>query len=48
MILQVIAIYFLLPVPSLNMYAYIYAITATAILTTLLHSIVLIRALRKF
>lgn len=47
MIIQVIAIYFLLPIPSLNMYAYIYAITATAIFTTILHSIVLIKALKK-
>lgn len=47
MVIQVIAIYFLLPIPSLNMYAYIYAITATAIFTTFLHSIVLIRALKK-
>lgn len=47
MVIQVVAIYFLLPVPSLNMYAYIYAITVTAIFTTILHSIVLIRALRK-
>ncbi len=47
MVIQVITIYFLLPIPSLNMYAYIYAITATAILTTILHSIVLIKALKK-
>lgn len=47
MVIQVIAIYFLLPVPSLNIYAYIYAVTATAIFTTILHSIVLIRALKK-
>lgn len=47
MIIQVIAIYFLLPIPSLNMYAYIYAITATAIITTILHSIVLIKTLKK-
>lgn len=47
MIIQVIAIYFLLPIPSLNMYAYIYAITATSIFTTILHSIVLINALKK-
>lgn len=47
MVIQVIAIYFLLPIPSLNMYAYIYAITATAIFTTILHSIVLIKALKK-
>ena len=47
MVIQIISIYFLLPIPSLNMYAYIYSITATAILTTILHSIVLIRALKK-
>lgn len=47
MVIQVIAIYFLLPIPSLNMYAYIYAITDTAIFTTILHSIVLIKALKK-
>lgn len=47
MVIQVIAIYFLLPIPSLNMYAYIYAITATSIFTTILHSIVLIKALKK-
>ena len=47
MIIQVIAIYFLLPIPSLNMYAYIYSITATSILTTILHTIVLIKSLRK-
>jgi len=47
MVIQVIAIYFLLPIPSLNMYAYIYAITATSIFTTLLHSVVLIKALKK-
>lgn len=48
MVIQVIAIYFLLPIPSLNMYAYIYAITATSIFTTILHSIALIRALKKY
>ena len=47
MIIQVIAIYFLLPIPSLNMYAYIYSITATSMFTTILHSIVLIKALKK-
>lgn len=48
MIIQVIAIYFLLPIPSLNMYAYIYAITITAIFTTLLHTITLLKALKKY
>ena len=47
MIIQVIAIYFLLPIPSLNIYAYIYSITATSMFTTILHSIVLIKALKK-
>ena len=48
MIIQVIAIYFLLPIPSLNMYAYIYAITITAIFTTLLHTITLLKSLKKY
>ncbi len=47
MVIQVIALYFLLPLPHLNIYAYIYTITATAILTTILHSIVLIKALKE-
>ena len=47
MVIQVVAIYFLLPIPSLNMYAYIYSITATSMFTTILHSIVLIKALKK-
>ena len=47
MIIQVILIYFLLPIPNLNMYAYIYSITATSMFTTILHSIVLIKSLRK-
>lgn len=47
MVIQVIALYFLLPLPNLHIYAYIYTITATAILTTILHSIVLIKALKE-
>ena len=43
MVIQVIALYFLLPLPHLHMYAYIYTVTATAILTTILHTIVLIK-----
>lgn len=48
MVIQVIAIYLLLPIPSINMYAYIYSITATSIFTTILHSIVLIKVLKKY
>lgn len=47
MVIQVIAIYFLLPIPDLNMYAYIYAVTTTSIFTTILHSIVLVKALKN-
>lgn len=47
MVIQVIALYFLLPLPHLHMYAYIYTVTATAILTTILHTIVLIKALKE-
>lgn len=47
MVIQVIALYFLLPLPNLHIYAYIYTVTATAILTTILHTIVLIKALRE-
>lgn len=47
MIIQFIALYYLLPMPNLNIYAYIYTVTFTSILTTLMHSIVLIRALKK-
>lgn len=47
MVIQVIALYVLLPLPNLHIYAYIYTVTATAILTTILHTIVLIKALRE-
>lgn len=47
MVIQVIALYFLLPLPHLHMYAYIYTVTATAILTTILHTIALIKTLKK-
>ena len=47
MVLQVILIYLLIPIPSLNMYAYIYSITATSIFTTILHTIVLVSSLKK-
>lgn len=47
MVIQVIALYFLLPIPSLNIYAYVYVVTATSIFTTICHSVVLIKALKK-
>ena len=47
MVIQVIALYFLLPLPHLHIYAYIYTVTATSILTTILHSIVLVKALKE-
>ena len=45
---QLIAIYFLLPIPDLNIYGYIYALNITSCLTFLAHFIVLIKAKRKF
>lgn len=47
MAIQLICLYFLLPIPSLNIYAYIYVVTGAAIFTTLLHSISLIHALKN-
>ncbi len=47
MVIQLICLYFLLPIPSLNIYAYIYVVTGAAMFTTLLHSISLIHALRN-
>lgn len=47
MVIQFILIYLLLPIPNLNIYAYIYAVTVTSIFTTICHSVVLIRALKK-
>jgi len=48
MCIQLIAIYFLLPIPSLNIYGYIYALNITSIFTFLLHLVVLVRSKRKF
>lgn len=48
MVLQLIALYFLLPIPSLNIYAYIYITTIVSMFTCLLHTIVLIKAIKKF
>lgn len=47
MIIQLICLYFLLPIPSLNIYAYIYVVTGVAIFTTILHLIALICALKN-
>ena len=47
MIIQLIALYFLLPIPELNIYAYIYTMTIVSILTCLLHIIVLIKAIKN-
>lgn len=47
MVLQLICLYFLLPIPSLNIYAYIYTTTAIAIFTSILHIIVLVKATKK-
>ena len=47
MVLQLIALYIFLPIPQLNIYAYIYIITLIAILTSILHSLVLIKALKN-
>ena len=46
-VIQLIFLYFLLPIPSLNIYAYIYVVTAIAVFTTLLHTISLITSLKK-
>lgn len=48
MIIQLISLYLLLPVPSINIYAYIYTTTFVSMFTCLLHIIVLIRTLKKF
>lgn len=48
MLIQLIALYILLPVPSLNIYAYIYTMTIVSFFTCLLHTIVLIRFLKNF
>lgn len=47
MIIQFILLYFLLPIPSLNIYAYIYITTIMAIVTTILHTIALVFSLKK-
>ncbi|MGL5314640.1 MAG: polysaccharide biosynthesis protein [Peptostreptococcaceae bacterium] len=48
MIIQLVSLYLLLPIPNINIYAYIYVMTIVSILTCFLHSIVLFRALKLF
>ena len=48
MFIQLISLYVLLPVPELNIYAYIYTVTIVSFFTCLLHIIVLVRTLKEF
>lgn len=48
MFIQLMSLYFLLPIPNLNIYAYIYIITIVSFFTCLLHIIVLMKTLKKF
>jgi O-antigen/teichoic acid export membrane protein len=48
MVVQLISIYILLPVPGLNIYAYIYTVTIVSLFTCLLHLVVLAKALKNF
>lgn len=48
MVVQLISIYILLPVPGINIYAYIYTVTIVSLFTCLLHLIVLAKALKNF
>lgn len=48
MIIQLSALYFLLPIPSINILAYTYTMTIVSIFTCLLHTTVLIKALKSF
>lgn len=47
MVIQLIALYFLLPLPGLNIYAYIYTLTIVSMFTCLLHTVVLIKAFKN-
>ena len=48
MIIQLSALYFLLPIPSINISAYMYTMTIVSIFTCLLHTAVLVKALKSF
>ncbi|HBG7747621.1 TPA: polysaccharide biosynthesis protein, partial [Clostridioides difficile] len=47
MLIQLIALYVFLPIPELNIYAYIYTMTIVSIFTCLLHTIVLFKSLKS-
>lgn len=47
MVIQVVLLYFLLPIEKLNIYAYIYVVVGVAVFTTLLHTIALIYSLKN-
>ncbi|MGL6107664.1 polysaccharide biosynthesis protein [Romboutsia sp.] len=46
MVIQLLSIYILIPIPTINIYAYIHTITLVSVFTCLLHAIVLVRALK--
>jgi len=48
MVVQLISIYIFLPVPGINIYAYIYTVTIVSLFTCLLHLVVLAKALKNF
>lgn len=48
MVIQLVCLYYLLPIPKLNIYAYIYTATAVSMLTCLLHALVLVKATKNF
>lgn len=48
MVLQLFALYLLIPIPKLNIYAYIYTLTLISILNCLLHIIVLFKSTKRF
>ncbi|MBS5787647.1 MAG: polysaccharide biosynthesis protein [Clostridioides difficile] len=47
MVIQIVALYTLLPIPSLNIYALIYVMTSVSMLTCILHSLVLFRSIKS-
>ncbi|WP_199533646.1 polysaccharide biosynthesis protein [Romboutsia maritimum] len=48
MVIQLIALYVLLPIPYINIYAYIYVLTIVSAFTCLLHTFVLVNTIKKF
>lgn len=48
MVIQLILLYILLPIPSLNIYAYIYVLTIVSMINCILHTFVLIKTIKKF